>query len=129
MNLQNSNLNDQQGRKNFSLKPRILGFVLQVLALVKILPDNRINRIFIDQIVRSASSIGSNYEEADGTPTKKDFIYKMGLVKKEAKETKYWLKLIRLTSDTSLYEQIDKIGIENEELIKIFASIIIKSTS
>lgn len=77
----------------------------------------------------SASSIGSNYEEADGTPTKKDFVYKMGLVKKEAKETKYWLKLIRLTNDEKLWQEIDKNGEENEELIKIFAKIIINSSS
>ena len=111
------------------LKQRILRFVLRVITLIKILPDNRINRIFVDQIIRSASSIGSNFEEADGTPTKKDFIYKMGLVKKEAKETKYWLKLIRLTNDKKLYQEIDENGIENEELIKIFAKIIINSIS
>jgi len=115
--------------KSYNLKERILKFVLRIIELIKKLPDNRINRIFIDQIVRSASSIGSNYEEADGTPSKKDFIYKMGVVKKEAKETKYWLKLIRLTTDKKFHDEIDSLGIENEELIKIFASIIIKSNS
>lgn len=115
--------------KSIDLKQRILRFVLKVIQLIKRLPDNKINRIFIDQIVRSASSIGSNYEEADGTPTKRDFIYKMGVVKKEAKETKYWLKLIRLTNDQKYYQEIDEIGLESEELIRIFAKIIIKSSS
>ncbi|MBI4064852.1 four helix bundle protein [Candidatus Gottesmanbacteria bacterium] len=111
------------------LKQRILRFVLRVINIVKKLPDNRINKIFSDQIIRSASGIGSNYEEADGTPTKKDFIYKMSLVKKESKETKYWLKLIRLTNDDKFYLEIDEIGTENEELIKIFAKIIINANS
>lgn len=114
--------------KKYDLRQRILKFVLRVIELIKKLPENRINRIFIDQIVRSASSIGSNYEEADGTPTKKDFVYKMGLVKKEAKETKYWLRLIRLTNNDTLWPLIDELGQENEELIKIFAKIIINST-
>lgn len=51
----------------------------------------------------------------------------MGIVKKEAKETKYWLKLIRLTNDKKFWKDIDEVGIENEELIKIFAKIIINS--
>lgn len=114
-------------KHSVDLKHRILRFVLQVLNLIKKLPDNRVNRIFIDQIVRSSSSIGSNYEEADGTPTKKDFIYKMGVVKKEAKETKYWLKLIRLTNGQNFWKEIDEIGQENEELIKIFAKIVINA--
>lgn len=57
----------------FDLRERIFEYVLKVLSLVKALPNTQINKIFIDQIVRSASSIGANYEEADGTPTKKDF--------------------------------------------------------
>lgn len=113
--------------KRYDLKSRIFSFVLGIINLIKKLPDNRINRIFIDQLVRSSSSIGSNYEEADGTPTKKDFIYKMGLVKKEAKETKYWLVLIKEVNNTSFFEIIDRLVLENEELIRIFSSIIIKS--
>jgi len=113
----------------YNLKDRILTFVLNVVECIKILPDNRVNRIFFNQVIRSASSIGSNYEEADGTPTKKDFIYKMGLVKKEAKETKYWLTLIRSTNHIKDYPSIDPLLLESEELIRIFASIIIKSKS
>ena len=53
----------------------------------------------------------------------------MSLVKKEAKETKYWLKLIRVTNTDKHYMKIDSLGIECEELIRIIATIIIKSTS
>lgn len=51
----------------------------------------------------------------------------MGIVKKEAKETKYWLKILRVSNEKKFYKEIDSIGIENEELIKIFAKIIINS--
>ncbi|MEK7577982.1 MAG: four helix bundle protein [Patescibacteria group bacterium] len=113
----------------FNLRERIFAFVLEVLDLIKLLPESRINQILINQIGRSATSIGANYEEADGTATKKDFAYKMSLVKKEAKETKYWLKLIRVTNTDKHYMKIDSLGIECEELIRIIATIIIKSTS
>lgn len=113
----------------YNLKERIVQFVLEVIALARDLPDNRVNRIFIDQIIRSVSGIGSNYEEADGTPTKRDFIYRMGVVKKEAKETKYWLGLIKLTNCEKFFVRIERLLRENEELIRIFASIIIKSKS
>ncbi len=112
----------------FDLRERIFEYVLKVMSLVKVLPGNQINKIFTDQIVRSASSIGANYEEADGTPTKKDFSYKMSIVKKEAKETKYWLKLIK-ANNTALNGIIESLEANNEELIKIISKIIINSSS
>lgn len=116
-------------QNKYDLKERIFKFVLSVIKLARDLSENRINNIFIGQLIRAASSIGSNYEEADGTPTRKDFIYKMGLVKKEAKETRYWLNLIRATNDSRFYSGIDALLQKNDELIRIFASIIIKSKS
>lgn len=121
--------NIQQGVKIFDLRERILAFVLAVINLANKLPENRINRIFIDQIIRSASGMGSNYEEADGSPTKKEFAYKMSIVKKEGKETKYWLILIKTTNDTKFTQEINGLLQENEELIKIISKIIIKSSS
>lgn len=113
----------------FDLRKRIFDFVLEVISLIKDLPDSRINRIFIDQIVRSASSIGANYEEADGSPTKKEFAYKMGIVKKEAKETKYWLQLIRVSNEKKYSENVNILEAANEELIRIISKIIINSSS
>lgn len=113
----------------FDLRERIFDFIQKLFELIKVLPDNRINRILVSQIVRSGTSIGANYEEADGTPTKKDFAYKMSLVKKEAKETKYWLKLIRMNNDRRFYQKINDLEDGNEILIKIFAKIIINSST
>jgi len=112
----------------FDLRERIFEFVQEILNTVKDLPNTQINKILIQQIVRSATSIGANYEEADGTPTKKDFSYKMSIVKKEAKETKYWIKLIRFNNESRFFQKLDTLSDKNEELIRIIATIIIKST-
>lgn len=111
----------------FDLKDRILRFVMSVIKLTRALPNDVTNAVLINQIIRSVTSIGANYEEADGSRSKKEFVSTMGIVKKEAKETKYWLKVIRLSNDKNFYEKIDLLGMENEELIKIFAKIIINS--
>lgn len=113
----------------FDLRERIFASVLKVIDLIKVLPDTRVNRIFFDQIIRSATSIGANYEEADGTPTRKDFAYKMTIVKKEAKETKYWLRVIKANNDTKFSSKIEELENETEELIRIISKIVIKSST
>ena len=61
---------------------------------MKTLKRDDINRPLINQIVRSGTSIGANYMEADAAESKKDFKHKISLVKKETKETKHWLRMI-----------------------------------
>jgi len=112
----------------FDLRERIFDFIQKLFELIKILPDNRINRILINQIVRSGTSIGANYEEADGTPTKKDFAYKMSLVKKEAKETEYWLKMF-LDCLPNKKIDIQLLSQECHELLLIFSKITISLNS
>ncbi len=113
--------------KKFDLKERILKFVVSIINLTRKLPKDSTNNVMVSQIIRCATSIGANYEEADGSRSKKEFIATMGIVKKEAKETKYWLRIMRISNSNAFYQAIDKIGLENEELIKIFAKIIINS--
>lgn len=115
--------------RQFDLKDRILRFIMSVINLTRKLFRDPVNAVLVGQIIRSATSIGANFEEADGSRSKKEFISTMGIVKKEAKETKYWLKIIRLSNDSRFYGAIDDIGGENEELIKIFAKIIINAQS
>lgn len=75
----------------------------------------------LTQIIRSATSIGANYMEANGANTRKEFIYKISLCKKEANETKYWLKM--LGSFTEDRELTEKLGKECHELVLIFQKI------
>lgn len=112
----------------YDLKDRLLHFATQIIVLTRKLPQDQVNKVLMHQIIRSSCSIGANYEEADGARSKKEFIAIIGIVKKEAKETKYWLKIIRLSNDKKFYQDIDTLGKENEELIKIFAKILINSS-
>jgi four helix bundle protein len=77
-------------------------FSLQVIGLYKTLIEHR-EYIISKQLLRSATSIGANVEEANAAQTKKDFIAKMSIASKEARETKYWLRLL----DKSQFVQLD----------------------
>lgn len=118
---------DKSVEKKFDLQKRIFVFVISVISFTKKLPKDAINSVLINQIIRSATSIGANYEEADGSRSKKEFVAIMGVVKKEAKETKYWLKVIRASNAKTFTPEIDMLGQENEQLIKIFAKIILNT--
>lgn len=84
--------NDQAksvGKKNIDLKERLFAFICAVLDLFKKLPRNQINLALGRQVLRSATSSGANYEEADGASTRKEFSRKADIAKQELKESKY----------------------------------------
>lgn len=68
-------------------------FAIQIVGLYKILLEQK-EFVISKQLLRSATSIGANVEEANAAQTKKDFISKMSIASKEARETKYWLRLL-----------------------------------
>lgn len=102
---------------------RIYTFVVRVLKLIKQIPKTPENIIIIDQLTRSVTSMGANDREADGATTKKDFIHKYSLVRKEGKETEYWLDLIADTN-VNLKLRMTNLLLEGEEIIKIVSKII-----
>ena len=73
---------------------RTFVFAVRVLKMTSGLSRNTVNLMMINQIIRCATSIGANIEEARGGHTKTDFTYSMNIAKKEARETLYWLRLI-----------------------------------
>jgi four helix bundle protein len=81
-------------KKAYDLEERTTRFGESIIDFVKTLPKDPINNQLIGQIVRSGTSIGANYMEADGAESKKDFRHKIAICKKEAKETKHWLRMI-----------------------------------
>lgn len=116
-----------QNIKIYDLEKRTFEFAKRIIKLSKALPNNSENRILSNQLVRSGTSIGANYREANETSTKKDFLFRMRICRKEAKETIYWLYLIKeINSDFS--KRMGPITREAEELVKIIASIIVKSS-
>ncbi len=79
------------------------------------------------QVVRSSGSVGANYIEANEALSKKDFIMRIKISRKEAKESAYWLRLIVETNDTKYTEDGNKLFNEATELKKILSSILEKS--
>src|SRR5438045_135396 len=95
-----SNQNQNPNNKKYDLKERTGKFGERIIIFVKSLENTVINRPLISQLVRSATSIGANYMEADAAESKKDFMHKIALCKKEAKETMHWLHMMSIANLT-----------------------------
>jgi len=111
--------------KKYNLEERIFILSKKVLMLCKTLPENTISRPLISQLVRSATSIGANYMEANGSVSIKDLINKICIARKEAKETLYWVRLLMFLFVEKINE-FQLIFQETQELVFIFSSIIKK---
>ena len=107
----------------YNIYERIFIFVVRVIELIKYVPKTEPNRVIIAQLLRSATSVGANAQEADGVSSKKDFIHCFTTVRKEGKETFFWLKLIGATNNT-IKPRIETLLIENGEIIAIISAII-----
>lgn len=95
-----------------------------ILAIVR-LPKNSVNDVLVKQVVRSGTSIGANYREACEAESGKDFVHKIGISKKESKETEYWLELIiKINSNNT--KVVTELLTEVNEFTKIFSSILKK---
>ncbi len=111
----------------FDLEERTLEFAKNVIRLCKKLPHNSINHEIVGQLIRSSGSVGANYREANDALSKKDFIYRIRITRKEAKESHYWLQLL-YEANHGLSDEIEILLNEALELKKIFSSIAEKSS-
>jgi len=111
----------------YDLEERTLTFAKEVRLFIKTLPKNLINSQDGKQVVRSSGSVGANYIEANEALSKKDFLMRLKICRKEAKESTYWLKLLKETNPLSYKSKIQNLIDESIELVKIFSSIIEKS--
>ena len=94
-------INDQTPKsKHFNLETRTLIYAKNIIHLCQSLPKNTINFRLIDQLVRSAGSIGANYREANDSLGKKDFVNRLRISRKEAKEALFWLELVQEANPT-----------------------------
>ena len=107
----------------YELENRCTKFGEDVILFLKKIPKDDINRPLIKQLVRSSTSIGANYMEANEAISKKDFKNKVAIAKKEAGETKHWLRIIGTANPTHI-EQSRKLWQEAQELTLILAKII-----
>ncbi len=103
---------------------RTFRFAVDTLKFLNALPSTTVNRVIINQLAKSASSIGANYEESQAAESKDDFIHKIGIVSKEARESKFWLRVLdELLKDENQKKQLKILLEESEQLCKIFVSI------
>lgn len=125
LNLKPKILNSK--KKKYDLKDRIFKYVVDVLDYLDKLPRSSVNRVIVGQCTRSVTSIGANYEEADSAHTKKDFSYKIEIIRKEAKETRYWLKVSLVINPKLLPQKCTYLRDEGLQLVRIFSTIINKT--
>ena len=109
--------------KKYDIHDRIFEFIITVIELTKILPKTPQNLIIINQIMRSVTSMGANDQEADGASSRKDFLHCYTIVRKEGKETLFWLKLIERTNP-NLQLKTSPIIKEGNEIVAIVSKII-----
>lgn len=113
---------DTEHRPPFDIRERTFQFAAHIVRLVGSLPRSVEARELGRQLLRSGTSIGANVEEADAAESKRDFIHKMSIARKEARETSYWLRLLRVAWQET--DQIVSLWDEAEQLIHILSAII-----
>jgi len=110
--------------KPYKLSERFFSFAVGVIRQVRTLPDSKEYSVIVYQLVKAASSIGANYEEAQAAVSKADFVNKIGICLKEAREAHYWLRIIIATLDKNEpWKPLEK---EGGEIKKILGSIYTK---
>lgn len=114
---------NQAPSKKYDLHERTAKFGKSIVNFTKKIPENSITRPLIGQLVRAGTSVGANYCEADNASTKKDFFYRIGICRKESKESKYWLQMI-ITAVPYLKDEAGLHSTEAQELNLIFSAII-----
>lgn len=112
--------------REYELEERTARFGEAVIVFAKRVPVNEVTRPLVGQLVRAATSIGANYVEADDSDSKKDVRFEIGLCRREAKETKHWLRMV-VAAEPALKESARPMWQEAKELNLIFGAIRRKS--
>jgi len=110
-------------KNNYDLEERTALFGENIIKFCKTVKLDTISRPIVNQLIRSGTSIGANYMEANGACSKKDFQNKIFICKKETQETKHWLRMLK-TVLTGRDDEINMLWQEAQELTLIFQKII-----
>jgi four helix bundle protein len=108
--------------EKYDLDERTARFGEGIIVFAKKVPRNVVTSSLIDQLVRAGTSVGANYCEADDAVSKKEFRCKIGTCKKEARETKHWLRMIAAAEEV-VRDEARPLWQEAKELHLIFAAI------
>lgn len=110
--------------KQYDLEDRTLEFARRVRVFVKKLLKTIANIEDGKQVVKSSGSVGANYIEANESLSKKDFILRIKICRKEAKESRFWLQLLETSANEGYDKEREKLVQESTELMNIFGSIL-----
>ncbi len=124
----NNQGNKQEGRHPFDLEERTTEFAKEVIRLCTQLPRNPMNDRLVGQVVGSSGSVGANYREANDALGTKDFVHKLKISRREAKETIHWLDLL-VVANPEREEEVSILRKEATELRNILSAIIVKVDS
>lgn len=106
----------------YDIRERTLQFAVRVIRAIRRLPQDAATRVIAHQLIKSATSVGANVEEADGAESARDFVHKTSIARKEARESRYWLRMVRAAIlDNEEFASLEQ---ESDELIRIFSSMI-----
>jgi len=114
-----------QDGQRFDIQERTFDFAVEVVKLADRLPSTVAGTEIGRQVARSASSVGANVEEADAAESKRDFVHKMSIAHKEARESRYWLRLISATLLND--EKLEALIQESDELVRIIYTIVTRA--
>lgn len=115
-------MKSQVQKPKYDLEERTAKFGEAIIDLVKRLIPDHINKPIINQLIKDSTSIGANYMEANGAESKKDFLHKINISKKESRETKHFIRMI-VRSNPESTEEARKLWQEAQELTLIFGAI------
>lgn len=114
---------NSMSNKKYDLEERTALFGEDIIVFCLNLEQNAISKPLISQLIRSGTSVGANYIEANSGSSRKDFKNKIHISKKEVEETKHWLKML-VKCFPSLQGQVSKLQTEAQELTLIFGKIL-----
>ncbi|MFA5060639.1 MAG: four helix bundle protein [Candidatus Omnitrophota bacterium] len=119
---QGQSFSDRGPEKKFDLEDRTLQFSKDCADLCQAFIKDIIRAEFVTQLIRSSSLVGASYREASEAVSRKEFFHRIGIARRESKESGYWLRLLR-HSNREQGNQIDRLIDESDQLLRIFSSI------
>jgi len=119
-------MTENKKQKQYDLEDRTFNFAKRVRAFVKRLPKTIANIEDGKQVIKASGSVGANYIEANEALSKKDFVMRIKICRKEAKESGYWLRLVDTGNSNDLEIERKKLVTESKELTSIFGAILQK---
>jgi len=115
-------MNQLSNKPVYDLEERTAKFAEDIIDFLRAIKEDSVNKRIISQLVGATGSVGANYCEATESESKKDFIHKIAITRKELKESKHWLRLL-VRANPEQKEIIEKFWKEAHELLLIFSKI------